>query len=213
MTFRWLHRRFSLNMALALLLGSASVACGDQSQSDETPSRSAGPKPTQEAHSPAERENATEGIGSGDQLLDQIWERARRYGSNREELAISLGVPSSVRDTVTQNPYCEAMDTSFAVQYDVARFSLIVSGCNGREFLRSVSYNNAEELPGAIAPSSTTKRDIESLFGEPRWETEVADTLVAAYTVPATERAAEEYVMFYLVAGIVQKIVVSFYVD
>lgn len=145
--------------------------------------------------------------------IQAVYDFGMTFGTTRAELRERLGRPDEVESELAPNRHdASATDSLFVLHYPGLRFSLNRPGPVGRDLLTEVVLTDRDrELPGGIRPRTTTRSVVEDILGAPTTTIPLADTLVLVHATP--NPGAEEYVQFYVLDGIVERIRWIPYVD
>ncbi|MGI9037530.1 MAG: hypothetical protein ACR2GQ_01595 [Gemmatimonadota bacterium] len=163
-----------------------------------------GETPAREPDAAAERARTT---------VQAVYDFGMSFGTTRAELREGLGRPEDIEVELAENRHdASSTDSLFVVRYPGLRFSLNRPGPVGHDLLTEVVLTDrGQEVPGGIRPGSTTRADVEDALGPADSTLPLADTLVLVHATP--NPGAEEYVQFYVVAGVVERIRWIPYVD
>jgi hypothetical protein len=145
--------------------------------------------------------------------VQAVYDFGMTFGTTRREIGDRLGRPDGIEVELAENRHDpEATDSLFVLRYPGLRFSLNRPGPVGRDLLTEVALTDRDrELPGGIRAGSTTRAELASAMGAPNATTMLADTVVLGHVTP--NPGAEEFVQFYLVDGVVERIRWIPYVD
>lgn len=160
---------------------------------------------------PAPRDGAAADGASS--TIRAVYEFGMGFGTTRDAIRGRLGVPERAEVELAENRHdAAAIDSLFTLHYPGLSFRLNRPGPVDRDLLTDVLLTDRErELPGGIRPGRTTRAELEQVLGAPDTSTTLADTSIVMHTTP--NPGAEEFVQFYLVDDVVDRVRWIPYVD
>lgn len=187
-------------MHIAAAVWLAAIGCSGGDNTSDTPNVAASDTATVVA--PADT------VGT----LRQLLAFGRSFGDTRATLRANLGAPVRETSEPVPNRHGFGTDSIFELEFDGLSFRLRQPANSSNELMESAELTDPQrQLPGDLAIGETRLADLRERFASPHAETVRGDTVQVTHI--ATSQAAEEYVRFDFVDGVLRRVGWMFYVD